>query len=186
MRQCLRIFHRTVILRQSKLLLKGEREKERKREKDRGKISDESKRALTSSTLRLGMWKNDRSSLSLTCVCRSGKQSLMFRSTSALSCEQIELPVQLSFDVPSLLCSHNDVSLSLTFAILESFTSSGRRTSPWRRHRRFPPQSNAHARPSDFYRNTCMYVFQYMRDLRVIPSNLPRTYVFSFKILCPD
>lgn len=74
---------------------------------------------LTSSTLRLGMWKNDRSNLSLTCVCRSGKQPLMFRSTSALSCEQIELPVQLSFDVPSLLCSHNDVSLSLTFAILE-------------------------------------------------------------------
>lgn len=97
-------------------------------------------RSLTSSTFRLGMWKNDNSSLSLTCVCRSGKQSLMFRSTSALSCEQIELPVQLSFDVPSLLCSHNDVSLSLTFAILESFASRGRRTSssPQPRHVRFP------------------------------------------------
>lgn len=96
------------------------------------------KRSLTSSTFRLGMWKNESSNLSLTCVCRSGKQSLMFRSTSALSCEQIELPVQLSFDVPSLLWSHNDVSLSLTFAILESFASRGRRTSLQPRHVHFP------------------------------------------------
>jgi len=72
----------------------------------------------TSSTFLLGMWKNDSNNFSLTCVWRSGKQSLIFLSTSALSCEQMEPPVHESFDVPSLLCSHNDVSLSLTFAIL--------------------------------------------------------------------
>lgn len=72
----------------------------------------------TSSTFLLGMWKNDSNSFSLTCVWSSGKQSLIFLNTSALSWEQIEPPVHESFEVPSLLCSHNDVSLSLTFAIL--------------------------------------------------------------------
>lgn len=73
-----------------------------------------------------GMWKKLSSNLSLTWVCRSGKQSRMFRSTSAFSCEQIEPPVQESFEVPNLLWSHSDVSLSRTFAILQLTESSWR------------------------------------------------------------
>lgn len=76
----------------------------------------------TSSTFLLGIWKNDNNSFSLTCVWRSGKQSLIFLNTSALSWEQIEPLVHESLEVPSLLCSHNDVSLSLTFAILNRGT----------------------------------------------------------------
>ena len=64
------------------------------------------------------MWKKLSKSLSLTWVWRSGKQSLIFLSTSAFNCEQIEPPVQESFEIPSLLCNHKDVSLSRTFAIL--------------------------------------------------------------------
>lgn len=44
----------------------------------------------------------------------------MFLSTSAFSWEHIEPPVQESFEVPSLLWSHNDVSLSRTFAIIKT------------------------------------------------------------------
>lgn len=73
---------------------------------------------LTSSTRRRGMWKKLSSNFSLTCVCRSGKQSLIFLNTSLLSCEHIEPLIHESFEVPSLLCSHNEVSLSRTFAIL--------------------------------------------------------------------
>ena len=36
-----------------------------------------------------------------------------------LSWEQIDPPDQVSADVPSLLCSHNDISLSLAAAIVE-------------------------------------------------------------------
>jgi len=62
----------------------------------------------------------------LTWVCRSGKHSLMLRSTSLFSCEQIEPFIHESFEVPSLLCSHSDVSLSLTFAILNALRLSAR------------------------------------------------------------
>ena len=88
----------------------------------------------TSSTFLLGMWKNDNNNFNLTCVCKSGKQSLMFRKTSALSWEQIEPPVQESLDVPSLLCSHNDVSLSLTFAILNRVVYFFPASGLWRQH----------------------------------------------------
>lgn len=65
---------------------------------------------FTSSTSRRGMWKKLSSSFNLTCVCKSGKHSLMFFSTSLFSCEHMEPLVQLlSLDVPSLLCSHSDV-----------------------------------------------------------------------------
>lgn len=77
---------------------------------------------FTSSTRRRGICRKLSSSLSLTCVWRSGKQSLMFRKTSLFSCEHIEPFIHESFDVPSLLCSQSDVSLSLTFAIF-TFTS---------------------------------------------------------------
>lgn len=77
---------------------------------------------FTSSTRRRGICRKLRSSFNLTCVCRSGKQSLMLRKTSLFSCEHIEPFIHESFDVPSLLCSQSDVSLSLTFAIF-TFTS---------------------------------------------------------------
>lgn len=65
-----------------------------------------------------GIWKNDNNSFSFTCVCKSGKHSLILRSTSELSCEHIEPPVQESLEVPNLLWSHKEVSLSRTLAIL--------------------------------------------------------------------
>lgn len=72
---------------------------------------------LTSSILRRGIWKKDNKSFSLTWVWRSGKQSLMFLRTSEFNCEHIDPLVQESLDVPSLLCSQREISLSLTVAI---------------------------------------------------------------------
>lgn len=77
-----------------------------------------SKRKVTSSTFLRGIWKKLSNNFNFTCVCRSGKQSLIFFKTSAFNCVQIEPLVHESFDVPSLLWSHKDVSLSRTFAIL--------------------------------------------------------------------
>lgn len=72
---------------------------------------------FTSSTRRRGICRKLSNNFSLTCVCKSGKHSLMLRKTSLFNCEHIEPFIHESFDVPSLLCSHSDVSLSLTFAI---------------------------------------------------------------------
>lgn len=72
---------------------------------------------FTSSTRRRGMCRKLSNNFNLTCVCKSGKHSLMLRKTSLFNCEHIEPFIHESFDVPSLLCSHSDVSLSLTFAI---------------------------------------------------------------------
>lgn len=77
-----------------------------------------SERKVTSSTFLRGIWKKLNNNLSFTCVCKSGKQSLIFFKTSAFNWVQIEPVVHESFDVPSLLWSHKDVSLSRTFAIL--------------------------------------------------------------------
>lgn len=74
---------------------------------------------VTSSTFLRGIWKKLSNNFSLTWVCSSGKQSLIFLNTSVFSWVHIEPPVHESFDVPSLLWSHKDVSLSRTFAILE-------------------------------------------------------------------
>lgn len=71
----------------------------------------------TSSTNRRGIWKKLSNNFSFTWVCKSGKHSFMLRSTSLLSCEHIDPLIHESFEVPSLLCSHNEVSLSRTFAI---------------------------------------------------------------------
>lgn len=79
----------------------------------------------TSSKFRRGMWKKLNKSFNFTWVCRSGKQSFMFLNTSALSCEHIEPPVQESLEIPSLLWSHKEVSLSRTFAILQYWHLSG-------------------------------------------------------------
>lgn len=72
---------------------------------------------LTSSTLRLGIWKNDSNNLSLTWVCSSIKHSLIFLRTSMFSWEHIEPSDHVSEEVPSLLCSHNAMSPSLAAAI---------------------------------------------------------------------
>ena len=54
----------------------------------------------------------------MTCVWSSIKHSWMFFSTSIFNWEHIEPPAQESVLVPSLLWSHNEISLSRTVAIL--------------------------------------------------------------------
>lgn len=73
---------------------------------------------FTSSTRRRGIWKKLSNNFNFTCVCKSAKQSLIFLKTSLFSWEQIE-PLVHSLDVPSLLCSHKDVSLSRFAAIFQ-------------------------------------------------------------------
>lgn len=73
---------------------------------------------ITSSTRRRGIWKKLSNNFNFTCVCKSAKQSLIFLKTSLFNCEQIE-PLVHSLDVPSLLCSHKDVSLSRFAAIFQ-------------------------------------------------------------------
>lgn len=67
---------------------------------------------VTSSTRRRGIWNKLNNNFNLTCVWRSGKHSFMLRNTSLFNWEHIEPLIHESFDVPSLLCSHSDVSLS--------------------------------------------------------------------------
>ena len=72
---------------------------------------------LTSSTLRFGIWKNDRSNFNLTCVWSSIKHSRMFLRTSTFNWEHIEPSDHVSDEVPSLLWSHKAMSPSLAAAI---------------------------------------------------------------------
>lgn len=72
----------------------------------------------TSAMFLRGIWKNDNNNLSFTWVCRSGKQSFILRNTSDVSCVHIEPLIHVSLVVPNLLCNHNDMSLSLTLAII--------------------------------------------------------------------
>lgn len=72
---------------------------------------------ITSSTSRLGMWNKLSNNFNFTWVCKSAKHSLILRNTSLFNWVQIEPLIHESFEVPSLLCSHSEVSLSRTFAI---------------------------------------------------------------------